>query len=124
MAVARLLEWFSQYFELVAGNEALVERNALRAPHGTTLAVLHNANVLRGFGERIDRSRIEPHVTTAQRCYLQLTALQVFLVDAGDFELTAFARLNGFGDFDHVVVVEIQSNHGVVGLGVLGLLFD
>ncbi len=51
-------------------------------------------------------------------------ALQVGVVDRGDLQLAAGARLEAAGDLDDPVVVEVQTGHGVAGLRLGGLLLD
>ena len=55
---------------------------------------------------------------------MQFARVEIRFVDVGDFILASCAWLEVVGNFNHIVVVEIQAGHGEVGLGLGGLFFD
>src|SRR5207244_10123770 len=52
------------------------------------------------------------------------TALEVFLVDICDFEFASSRRFQSFGDRHYLLIVEIESRHGIFGVGLFGLFFQ
>ena len=68
---------------------------------------LQNPNIVGCIGHAVYCPGIEPDVTIVERCDTELTPFQVFVIDAGYFELTSLARLNIFRDLNHVVIVKI-----------------
>ena len=65
---------------------------------------------------------VEPGETATEALDIQVAALEVGIVDVGDLQLAAWRGLDRLGDLDHVVVIEVQTGHGVAGLR-LGWLF-
>ncbi len=55
---------------------------------------------------------------------MQVTGLQVGVVDGGDLQFPAFARLDPLRDVDDPPVIEVQADDRVVGLRGGGLLLD
>ena len=49
---------------------------------------------------------------------------QILLVHRRDLQFASGAGLDVFGDFHHIVGIEIQAGHGIVALGMLGFLFQ
>lgn len=105
-------------------DEALFEGDCLRAADDAAGSLFDDTDVVRGVVERVDGAGVEPDVTVVEDGDGQLLLTEVLLVDRSDLEFAAFARLNVLSDLDDVVVVEVQSDDGVVRLRVLGLLFD
>ncbi|MNC84760.1 hypothetical protein D3C83_03260 [compost metagenome] len=67
---------------------------------------------------------IEPRDSAAEQGDREFAAAQVLVVDVGNFKLAARGRLQGTGDFDHLVVVDEEPGDRVPGFGVLGFLLD
>ncbi|MNI22128.1 hypothetical protein D3C73_756770 [compost metagenome] len=67
---------------------------------------------------------IKPCEATPQLFYLQLTTIQICLVDTGDFKLTALRRLDALGDLDDGVVIEIQPSDSPVRFRFYRFFFD
>ncbi|MCY1554932.1 hypothetical protein D9M68_915460 [compost metagenome] len=55
---------------------------------------------------------------------VEVTTLQVGLVDAGDFQLATIRGFYLLGDLDYVVVIEIQASHCIMGLGLEWFFLD
>jgi len=123
-AVAGLLEWFGEFTELVIGDEAFLVSDLFRAADDLAGPCLEDADVVGGVGHRVDGAGVEPDVAVIELGDLELAALEVLLVDGGDLDLVASARLNVLGDLDDIVVVEVEADHGEVRLRLGWLLFD
>lgn len=67
---------------------------------------------------------VEPGVAALHHLQIELALSHIGLVDGGDFKLTEGAGLDGFGDINHLVVIEVQACNGVVAFGLASLLFD
>src|SRR5207302_1941736 len=72
------------------------------------LPLFHDVDELRGFKQRIMGGGVEPRVAAPEALDVKLAALEVPLVEIGDFELAARRRLHFAYDVDHARVVEIQ----------------
>ena len=84
--------------------------------------MLDGLHVLRGFQQAVVGAGVEPGETATEALDIQVAALEVGIVDVGDLQLAAWRGLDRLGDLDHVVVIEVQTCHGVAGLR-LGWLF-
>ena len=122
--VAGLLQRLSDAMKRLLVDEALLVRDDLRAADHLARACLNNVHVVDGILVRGDGAGVEPDVTVAQGHDLELATIEILLVDGRDLEFTTIARLNVLGDLHHVVVVEVEPDDCVVGLGGAGLLFD
>ena len=67
---------------------------------------------------------IQPGKATLQGLHLQFLLCQILLVNGGNLQLTTSRWLDVLGNLNHAVGVEIKTYHGVVRLGVLGLLLN
>jgi hypothetical protein len=67
-------------------------------------------------------ARIEPGEPPAEALNVKLAALQISAINVGDFQLAARRRFEMGGDVEHLVVVEIQTGHGVVRPRLVRLL--
>src|SRR6185437_8117591 len=74
--------------------------------------------------QRLMGARIQPGHSSAQLLHPQRTTLEVPPIDIGDLELPARGGLQSSRDVEHLVVVEIESRHRKVRLGIFGLLLD
>src|SRR5581483_9435957 len=70
------------------------------------------------------RSGVEPRHAAAQKLDPERAALEVRPIHIRDLELSASRGLERSSDVEHLVVVEIQTGHGVVGFRLLGLFLD
>src|SRR5688572_14246667 len=59
---------------------------------------------------------IEPGGAAAEDLDLELAGFEVEAIQVGDLKLAAFGRLEGFGEWNNFLVVEIETGNGVVGL--------
>ena len=66
----------------------------------------------------------EPSETATEGLHFELAAFEIFLVHGGDFQFAACRGADAGGDIDHGVRIEIETDHGIVGLRLLGFLFD
>jgi hypothetical protein len=57
-----------------------------------------------------------PGIAAPHQLDVQHAAFQISAIDVGDFQFAARRRPDLCGDINHLVVVEIQAGHGVVGL--------
>ncbi|MNT57316.1 hypothetical protein D3C72_1946780 [compost metagenome] len=67
---------------------------------------------------------VQPREASTQYTDMQIAALQVSVVDVGNFEFTTMGRLHLLRDPHHIVVVEIKAGDGVIGFRMQGLFFD
>ncbi|MNF86875.1 hypothetical protein D3C84_693250 [compost metagenome] len=67
---------------------------------------------------------VQPGEAAAEQFDIEVAALQVHLVDAGDFQLAPSGRPHLPGDLHHAVVVEVQAGDGELGLGLERLFLD
>src|SRR4029079_4907126 len=114
VAVAALHQGLRQFQQLSRIDEPHAPRDFFGTSDLLTLAGLQDADELRSFDERVERARVEPGVAAAQREDLESSALEVCLIHARDLELAAAGWLHGFGNFDHVLVVEIEACDGPI----------
>jgi glucose-1-phosphate thymidylyltransferase len=49
--------------------------------------------------------RGELEITAINQMYLELTALKIHLINGGDFQFTAWRRLNLSGEVDHLIIL-------------------
>ena len=70
------------------------------------------------------RASIEPRIAALHDLYVELVALQIRVVHCGDFQFSTGAGFDGFGNVNHLVVVEIQASDGVVAFGLGRFFFD
>src|SRR3569623_3430594 len=69
-------------------------------------------------------SGIEPGHTAAHDLHIQLTELQIMIVDRSDFELPSVGRPDAGSDVTYLVIVEIKPRHRIIGLRPRRLFFD
>src|SRR3546814_2184967 len=69
-------------------------------------------------------SGVKPGEAAPENFHVQFAAFEIDLVDRGDFKLAACRGLDGFGDLDHVIVIEIKSGDGEIGFRLFGLFLD
>ena len=67
---------------------------------------------------------IQPCETSAQCLYFQFLVLKKLLVYGGDFQFSPCRRLDILGYFHHLVGIEIESHHGIVGLRLGRFFFN
>lgn len=77
-----------------------------------------------GFQQTVAGAGVQPGKAQAQQLYAQVTAFQIGLIDAGDFQLPSGRGFHLLGDLDDFVVVEVQAGHGGARFGLGGLFFD
>ena len=70
------------------------------------------------------RPGIQPGDAAPQLLDVQLSSLQVNVIDTGDFQLPAPSRLECGSNVHHLVVIEIQAGDGESETRLPGLLFD
>ena len=88
------------------------------------LPFLDGLHVSRGVMQAAARPCVQPRKAAVQPPNPQLAAAQILHVHIGDFKLATGRRFQGFGDRDHVVVVNIKSRDGVIAFRLFGLFFD
>ncbi len=108
----------------VFSDPALVHGDLVGATDTFTCSLFVCFDVARSFVQRVERAGIKPAVLVAHEAYFEFTQFQVGLVDTGDLDFAAVARLHVLGDFDDAIVVGIEADDCVVARGVLGLLDD
>src|SRR5215210_1537711 len=101
---------------LVGGHVTLVERDLLEAHDLEALAVLDGADERRRLLKHLVGPGIEPRKAAAEALDAQVPAIEIGLVDVGDFELAPARRSDGRGDIEHVIVVIIEAGDRPVGL--------
>ena len=69
-------------------------------------------------------SCVQPGEALSQKFYVELFVFQVDSVEVGDLVLAAGGGFEVLGVLDDAAVVEIQSGHAVVALGMLGFFLD
>ena len=119
-----VLQRFGECFQLARRDESLVQRHFLDASHLEALPALDRRNEAAGLDERFVRSRVQPRVTAAKGDAVQLIAPQVLAIDVRNLQFTTRGRLQASGDFQHLVVVEVQPHDGPRGFRLLGFLFQ
>ena len=112
---------FQQFF---LGNPAVDVGDFLDGRNLDTLAVFHHLHELTRFDETVHRAGIEPCESTTEELHIQLTHIEVRLVEVRNFEFAAGAGLLGLCESRDAVVIEVKARDGVVALGFLRLFFD
>ena len=113
-----------QLAHLLFGDPAVAEGDAFQAGYLQALAFLDDLHEGRSLTQAVVRTRVEPGEATAKDLHLQLAVVQELLVHRGDFKLTSCRGLDMLGHINNFVGIEIESHHGIVALGLLGLLLD
>ena len=67
---------------------------------------------------------IQPGGTAAHAFNTQLALLEIDVVHIGDLQLATGRWLDLFGDLHHLIVIEVEAGHRIVGLRLNRLLFD
>ena len=124
LAVLVLYHGLGQLAHAFGGDPALAIGNALETGDLETLALFDDFNEGGGFAERIVCAGVQPGETSAKGLHLELAILKELLIHGGDFQ---FATGRGFyllGYAYHLVGIEIEAYHGVIGLGMGGFFLD
>ena len=79
---------------------------------------------LRGLNQAVVGSRIQPGKTTAQQFNLQVTPIQIHLVQRGNLKLPARGGFNFLRHCHHIGVIKIESGHRPVRFRLQRLLFN
>ena len=122
LAVRVFCHGCGQFLEFLSHDPAVTVSDVLQAGDLEAGALLQNFHEDGGLGEGIVGAGVQPGEAAAEDLNLELSGGQEFLVDSGDLQLAAGRWLDVFGDFHHLVGVEIKAHHGVVALGALGFL--
>lgn len=85
----------------------------LRAGDLAARLLLHGLDGHCHVAEALRRAGVEPRHIPIQDDNLELALLQIYVVDCGDFQLTSGGGGNPFGNFHHLVVVEIEAGNNV-----------
>lgn len=84
----------------------------------------YGADEFSRFVEGVHRAGIEPGIAAAQGDYVQISFLEIDLIEICDFKLASGGGLHLLRVFTDVLVIEIETRHGVVRLRMSGFLFD
>ena len=114
LPVAVLDQRLSQALQLFGIDPARAIADLFRAGDLEALAALEGRDVLASFQEAVVRARVQPGVTTAHDLDVELLLLQVQHVQISDFQLTPCRGPQAACQFDDLVVVEVQTGHGIV----------
>ena len=76
------------------------------------------------FQQAVMRARVQPSVATLHDLHVELATLQIGLVDGGDFQLATGAGFDGLGNVNDLVVVKVQTCHGVAAFGHSRFFFN
>ena len=110
--------------EVVVAEVAEAPADLFRAADLEALSVLDGAHEVAGVVEVVDGAGVEPGSSSLEKLDLQAALLEVDPVEVGDLQLAAGRRLQLAGIADDVATVEVQPWHGVITLGLLGLLLE
>ena len=69
-------------------------------------------------------ARVQPGKTSPQQFNMQVTLLQIHLVQGGDLQLAALRRLHVLRHLHHVIVVEVEPGHRPVRFRLQRFLLD
>ncbi|SXF49311.1 Uncharacterised protein [Klebsiella variicola] len=69
-------------------------------------------------------ARVQPGKTAPQQFNMQITLLQIHLVQGGDLQLAALRRLHVLRHLHHVIVVEVEPGHRPVRFRLQRFLLD
>ena len=87
-------------------------------------ASLYGADEFSGFVKGVHRAGIEPSVAAPQDDYIQISFLEIDLIEICDLKLTSRGGLHLFRVFADILIVEIETCHGVVRFRMGRLLLD
>ena len=87
-------------------------------------AGFYGADKFSGFVEGVHRAGIEPGVAAAQGDYIQISFLEIDLIEICDLKLASRGGLHLFRVFADILIVEIETRHSVVRLRMGGFLLD
>src|SRR5690606_16098683 len=88
------------------------------------LPTLQRGDKLASVEQRIECSGIEPCKAAPQFLHAEAALLEVKSIEIGNLELIALGRLQAPGKVNHIGIVEVESGHRPVGIGLLGLFLD
>lgn len=89
-----------------------------------TLPVFRCGNELTRFQQAIVSTRIQPCIAALKHLHTQLTASQIGLVNAGNFQFAALTGCDGLGNIDHLVVIKIQASYRKVAFRLRGFFLN
>lgn len=110
--------------QIFRGDVAFIVGDFLDAGDLEPLAVFNRGDEVARLEKAFMGARIEPGHAPTQKLHLQFTLFQVFLVDVGYLQFAPRRGLQILRDIDDGVVVEIEPDNGIVGLGSRRLLFQ
>ena len=116
LAVVVLLERLGEFVDLVARDVTHAVGDLFEAGDLEALAGLDGLDEGGCLQQGVVGACVKPGVAAAHGLDVELVAREVGLVDVGDLELTARRRLDLLRDSDDVLVVEVKTRHGKVGL--------
>ena len=116
LAIPIFGQGLGQRFQPRCINPALPVSDFFGAGNFEPLPLFNRLNELAGFEHRLMGTGIEPGVAAPHHFNGQLLLLKIDAVNVGDLEFTAVRGFDIFGDLNHLVIVEIESRHRVVGL--------
>ena len=67
---------------------------------------------------------IKPCKASSKCLHLKGSTVQILVVDTGNLYLSSGRRLYILGNLNNIIVIEIKSRNGIVGLRILRLLLD
>ncbi|MNN90102.1 hypothetical protein D3C81_2080020 [compost metagenome] len=73
-------------------------------------------NEMTRLQKRIVSTSIQPCETTTEHFNIERILLKIDTVHISDFQLSTLGRLDVLGYLDNLIVVEVQTCYGVVGL--------
>src|SRR5579862_565681 len=123
-AVAAVFHSASDLLNVLRGNVSGAISNLLGASHHQSLPFLNGLNVERGIHERLVRASIQPCHAASHYYYFQLSSVQVSPVDIRDLEFAARTGLQRFRNLYNLVIVEIETGHGVTRFCLFRLFLD
>ena len=87
-------------------------------------AGFYGADKFSGFVEGVHRAGIEPGVAAAQGDYIQISFLEIDLIEICDLKLASRGGLHLFRIFADVLIIEIKSRYSIVRLRMRRFLLD
>ena len=69
-------------------------------------------------------ARIKPRITSAKHGTSQRTPIEVGSVDVRDLQLSPCRRLHVASNLDDFIIIKVETDHGILGARMRGLLLD
>ena len=124
LSVLVFLEDFVCFQDFLAGDPSVAVGDFLEAGNLAVLVCFDRLDEVSGVDKALMGSGVQPCEALAEQLDMELFVVQIDPVEIGDLIFTACGGLKVFGIFHHAAVVEVQSGHAVIALGMGGFLLD